>query len=215
MESRAVRGFQLDDGVRGVHRAPVLPASGARILPVFQYDALCTALGHARDPRARPAHEHHVSVRLIRNSRVGFGPGTAAAEEAVRPTVVLVVLAVHAGVVGGHAQRHAVDAILGRGERQPLAFAGRVRRDVLSEHDQPPVVQHRHVVVEEAGLPVVRAAREPPVVVERPVARLERLRLIRCPQKVQVVRYPPAEQTIGLGSVLLSKRPLNTFTTSL
>lgn len=199
VESRAVLGFQSDDGVRVIHQVGRLPASGDRVLPVLQYDAFGTTLGHARDPRTWPAHEHHVVVHLIRHRRVVPGLGTPTAEAAA--VLVRVVVVVTAAICVGAVtivQRHAIDAILGRGERQQLAFVGRVRLAVLSEHDQPPVVQHRHVIVDEARLPVVLVAREPAVFVERPAARLERDRLVRGQQEVQVVRYPPAGNVLQL-----------------
>lgn len=101
-------------GVRVSHRFN-LPASGDVVLLVLEHETLGATLGHARDPRARPAHHRHVRVRDRRGGRVAvfFGAGGGLGE-VVR-------------------QGHAVDAILDAGKRQPLEPTH--RPVLLSEHD--------------------------------------------------------------------------------
>lgn len=162
---RAVGGFQVYSGF-GVVRHPPASRDASSFAPVFEHEPLATALRHARNPRTRPAYQRHVRVQWHHVRRVGRRVGHA------------VVLCLVAGVVVHRRdvveQQHAIDAIFGVGERQPLVNAD--RPIFLAEHDQPPVVQYGHVAVDDHRFPVVRFARCPTVGVKRMAVRFKRLR---------------------------------------
>lgn len=165
------------------------------VLLVHEHKTLATALRHARHLRARPAHQRHVRVR---DRRFGGGGGRVGQAAPVldgrrrsgggrsgRRVVVVVVRRdpVH--------QWHAVDAVIGASERQPLRSTD--RPVFLSEHDQPPVVQHSHVLVDDGHVPGAHFARHVAVHVEGTEVRFELVGQIWSLQELHVWWYPPAE----------------------
>jgi len=176
------------------------------VLLVLEHQALAAALRHARHPRTRPAHQRHVRVRGLRfvidggrrvdpaavgrrRRRRGGGGRAGRGRSGRRP-----------GGCGGRRgfgvdsdtvhQRHAVDAILGAGESKPPVNAAG-RPVFLSEHDQPPVVQHRHVLVDDGHLPGAHVTRHAAVHVEQPTVGFEVFRQVRSLQELHVGWYPP------------------------
>lgn len=157
------------------------------VLLVHEHQALAAALRHARHPRTRPAHQRHVRVR----GRRFVIDGGRRAVRRVDPAAVDPRRRGSGGRAGrgrhlsGHGgrrgfsvdsdavhQRHAVDAVLGAGERKPpMNAAG--RSVFLSEHDQPPVVQHRHVLIDDGHLPGAHVTRHAAVHVEQPAVGFE------------------------------------------
>jgi hypothetical protein len=177
----------------GLHFAA--PDDAALVVLVREHESLAAALRHARHPRARPAHQRHVRVRgqrlVIDGGRGRAGRGRRGRRRAGSGRLIVrTPVAVHRDAVH---QRHAVDAVLGAGERQPPVNAG--RPGFLSEHDQLPVVQHRHVVVDDGHLPGAHVARHAAVHVKHPAVRIELLRQVRRLQELHVRRYPPAQKS--------------------
>jgi len=172
------------------------------VLLVHEHHALAAALRYARHLRTRPTHQRHVRIRgrrfvvdggrravrrvdpaAVDRRRRGRGRrGRRPSSRGGRRGLGVDSDAVH--------QRHAVDAVLGAGERKPpMNAAG--RPVFLSEHDQPPVVQYRHVLVDDGHLPRAHVTRHAAVHFEQPAVGFEVFRQVRSLQELHVGWYPP------------------------